>query len=312
MATTTLPGFSFPLKGLEIVPATLLMSWVMMLAFTWLSGWGKTAHQWKLGSVSLPMPTKWTLLSGIGAGLILVTVPLSLTFKGVSIPFVQLLMRGDILIIAPVVDLLNRRKVGWYSWAALGLTAIGMFIAVEARGGIALPPLCWIVIGLYTIGYFTRLAVMTRIAKSGAEDEVRRYYVEEQIVATPVGLAILAILAIGGAQLGMPADVIKRGFVEVWTSSALVPLAIASSCLFAIAIVALTILLNRRENTYCVPLERSASILAGIIATYILSLFLGQKAPTAAELEGAGLLVLAIAVLTLGPRFGAKSVKEAS
>ena len=47
--------------------------------------------------------------------LVLFTVPLSFTFEGVSVPFIQLIMRGDILIIAPIVDLLFGRKVRWWS-----------------------------------------------------------------------------------------------------------------------------------------------------------------------------------------------------
>ena len=44
-----------------------------------------------------------TLRIGIGTAMVLFTVPLSFTIPDVSIPFIQLLMRGDILIIAPVV-----------------------------------------------------------------------------------------------------------------------------------------------------------------------------------------------------------------
>jgi hypothetical protein len=234
--------------------------------------------------------------------MILVTVPLSYTFANVSIPFVQLLMRGDILLVAPLVDLISRRKVGWYSWAALVLTGIGLAVAVQARGNIDLPPLCWLTIGLYTLAYFGRLAVMTRIAKSGAAGEFQRYYVEEQIVATPVALILLVALSL--ADFGVPGEALHLGFVKVWTSSAFIPLAGLGLALFVISVLAASILLNRRENTYCVPLERSASILAGIAAAYILSQAFGQKPPTPAEMVGAGLLIVAIFVLTLGPRLG--------
>ena len=51
----------------------------------------------QLGGVRVPVPTRYTVLSGIGTALVLFTVPLSFTFTDVSIPFIQLLMRGDIL-----------------------------------------------------------------------------------------------------------------------------------------------------------------------------------------------------------------------
>ena len=43
------------------------------------------------------------LLTGIGTALVLFTVPLSFTIEGVSIPFIQLLMRGDVLVIATFI-----------------------------------------------------------------------------------------------------------------------------------------------------------------------------------------------------------------
>ena len=54
---------------------------------------------WRATSAAarLPVPTRYTVLSGIGTALVLFTVPLSFTFTDVSIPFIQLLMRGDIL-----------------------------------------------------------------------------------------------------------------------------------------------------------------------------------------------------------------------
>jgi hypothetical protein len=61
------------------------------------------------------------------------------------------------------------------------------------------------------------------------------------------------------------------------------------------------ILLDKRENSFCVPMERSASILAGVIGTFVLSSFFGHKAPTSAELLGALLLIAAITFLSVGP-----------
>jgi drug/metabolite transporter (DMT)-like permease len=211
-------------------------------------------------------------------------------------------MRGDILLVAPLVDLLNRRKVRWYSWAALILTSVGLAIAVQARGNLNLPPLCWVVIGLYTLGYFGRLAVMTKTAKTGAPDELRRYFVEEQTVAAPVALILLVVLSL--LDFGVSGGAVRLGFVGVWTSSALAPLAGLGVALFVISLLAVAILLDRRENTYCVPLERSASILAGIVAAFVLSLAFGQAPPKQAELIGAGLLVASIGLLTVGPRLG--------
>ena len=54
---------------------------------------------------------------------------------------------------------------------------------------------------------------------------------------------------------------------------------------------------DMRKNPFCVPLERSAGIPGGIMATYVLAWRHGLAPPTAAELAGVALLIIAIAVL---------------
>ena len=84
------------LTGLEVLPATTMLSGLLTFAFVGVSGWWREAHQARFLGHSIPRPTRWTLLSGVGTSLLLFTVPLSFTFPGVSIPFMQLLMRGDV------------------------------------------------------------------------------------------------------------------------------------------------------------------------------------------------------------------------
>jgi hypothetical protein len=300
LATTRDPELGRPLSGLEVLPASLMLSGVLTYLFVWLAGWWRAAHQVRLAGIPLPVPSKWTALSGIGTALILFTVPLSFTFEGVSIPFIQLVMRGDLLVIAPLVDLVSRRKVRWYSWGALLLVAIGLFIAVGERRGFHMPLLAWLTIILYTIGYFVRLAVMTRIAKTGTTESIQQYFVEEKIVGIP--LAVLALAALSWLGLGRQGGQLGWGFTDVWTSSQFGSILALSVLLFIVSIFSIVILLDRRENSYCVPLERSASILAGVIGASILSIVFGQRAPTVAELVGAALLVAAIVILAVGPK----------
>jgi hypothetical protein len=56
-----------------------------------------------------------------------------------------------------------------------------------------------------------------------------------------------------------------------------------------------------------VPLERSSSLLAGIVAAFILNSGWGLPAPTGVELVGAALLILAILLLYIAPRATAQS-----
>ena len=290
-----------PLTGLETLPASLIISAVVTYIFIWLAGWHKDAHQINIGGHSLPFPTKATFLSGIGTALILFTVPMSFTFVGVSIPFIQLLMRGDVLIIAPIVDLLFGRRVRWWSWVALSMVTLGLFLTISQRGGLNLPPLAILTVILYTLGYFIRLMVMNSVSKSGDQITIRRYFVEEKIVALPLSVVALAVLSVLG--LGSQSGELAWGFDTVWTDTVIGPLVFIGVTLFIISIFSIMILLDARENTYCVPFERSASLLAGIAVAFIMNWGWGLAAPTGMELIGATLLISAIVLLSLAPRY---------
>jgi drug/metabolite transporter (DMT)-like permease len=310
LATTPAPELQRPLTGLEILPASLILSAVWTYLFIWRAGWWRAAHCARVGRWRLPLPTRWTALSGLGTALILFTVPLSFTFEGVSIPFMQLLMRGDLLLIAPLVDVLGRRKVRWYSWLALLLVLVAMLVAVGERRGFQLPWLAWLTLILYTLGYFVRLYVMTRIAKTGTADSIQMYFVEEKLVGIPLAVLFLALLS--GVGEGKAGSQLSFGFIDVWTSSQLGAISVLSVLLFIVSIFSVVILLDKRENSFCVPMERSASILAGVIGSFVLAVFFGHKSPTSAELFGALLLVAAIVLLSIGPRFGNKPAVSAT
>jgi drug/metabolite transporter (DMT)-like permease len=290
-----------PPSGLETLPGPLLISLVLTYLFIWLSGWHRDANALQLGGIRLPVPTRYTLLSGVGTALILFTVPLSLTFANVSIPFIQLLMRGDVLIIAPLVDLMFRRRVRWWSWGALLLVAGALFLVIRQRGGLKLPPLALLTVVLYTIGYFIRLAVMTRVAKSSDPASVRRYFTEEKIVALP--LAVLCLVLLSASGFGSQASQLGWGFIDIWTDPVIWPLLGLGVTLTIVSVFAAMVLLDPRENTFCVPLERSSSLLAGIVGTYLLHWGWSMPAPTGMEVVGAVLLIAAILLLTIAPHY---------
>jgi hypothetical protein len=300
LSTVNYPPLHRALTGLEVLPATTLLSGVFTVLFVWLSGWARQANHIRLGGLSIPFPDRWTFASGVGAALLLFTVPLSYTFQGVSIPYMQLLMRGDVLVIAPLVDLMAGRRVRWYSWVALGLVAFGLWLTIQARGGLKLPPLAIITVVLYTVGYFVRLLIMTRIAKSGDPHMVKRYFVEEKMVAIPV--AVLALALLSAVNFGAQSGQLGFGFVGIWSSGQMMAITVLSALLFSTSVFAILILIDRRENTFCVPIERSSSILAGIAAACVLAKLSLGPYPTGPELTGAALLIVAIILLWAGPR----------
>jgi hypothetical protein len=69
------------------------------------------------------------------------------------------------------------------------------------------------------------------------------------------------------------------------------------------------ILLDGRENAFCVPVNRASSVLAGVLATAALAAMgLGRASPRV-ELAGAALVLGAIVVLALPPISGPRRRK---
>jgi len=68
----------------------------------------------------------------------------------------------------------------------------------------------------------------------------------------------------------------------VWTSNQIGAILVLSGLLVVVSVFSLLILLDPRENTFCVPIERSASVLAGTAAAYILAAMSFSAAPTSA------------------------------
>ena len=217
-------------------------------------------------------------------------------------------MRGDALIAAPLVDKLCGRKVHWYSGIALLLVASALIITIRQRGGLRMPLLCILTILLNLLGYFLRLLVMSRSAKNTDPEALKRYFTEEQLVAYPLALAVLGGVAwVSGSQTGLD---LRWGFFDLWSKPMLWALVVLGATVSVQGVVAAMILLGKRENTYCVPLERSASVIGGVIAAYFLWRTRNYLKPTSAEMIGIMLLVMAIVILSIGPRLAQKAASK--
>jgi len=308
-ATPVLPRVDAPIGGLSLLPLSVAASVVGMFTFITAMGWWKYAGRRQILSRVLPCPSRWTFFSGLCTALIIGTTTLAYTFQGVSIVFMMLLMRGGLLIIAPIVDAVSRRHVRWFSWIAVLLSMAALFAAfasdvqwVDGRptlpNGFGLPALAAIDVAIYLGAYFARLRFMSRVAKSDDGHARIRYFVEEQMVASPALLLSLAAVAVvGGNATG---GALRAGFA-VGVGMPLVYVLLIGLFSQGTGIFGGLILLVRRENTFCVPVNRSSSILAGVVATTSLWLLAGGAAPGTHELVGAALIIAAILVLTLAP-----------
>ncbi len=284
--------------GLALLPVMTLASLCAMVATISLLGWWRYATP---PGARWPRPTRWTFLSGVATATILVTTTLAYTFDGVSLTFVMLVMRGGVLVLAPIVDAITGRRIRWFSWVALGLSLASLANAFATRDG-AVPLLCAIDLGLYLAGYFVRLRIMARLGKSDDAAVRRRYFVEEQMVASPIAVGLLAVLAVlAPAALSEP---LRAGFTS-WSEPTAGWAILAGVCSQGTGVFGGLVLLDASETSYCVPLNRASSILGGVVAAAALPLLFPVAGPTSGELVGALVLAAAVAVLWLGPRFTA-------
>jgi hypothetical protein len=290
-----IPGMRGGIPGFALLPVSTLASLAGMMVFiTWM-GWWKHAGRRDVLGLRVPAPGRWTSLSGLCSAAIIGTTTLSYTFGGVSIVFMMLLMRGGVLVIAPLVDAISKRRVRWASWASLSLSLGALLAAFSQSARYELTLVAAADVAVYLAAYFVRLRFMSHLAKSDDPAARYRYFVEEQMVATPAIVLTLAALAIVG-QGGAMRD-IRWGFTGFWSSGAVLAGLAIGLLSQGTGVFGGLILLDRRENTFCVPVNRASSVLAGLLATVAMSLFAGAPSIPASELAGAALLVAAMGVL---------------
>lgn len=291
----TLPFVPRALGGLELLPISTFASLVGMLVFLTAAGWWKHATQRRALGISLPSPTMPTLLSGIATAAIIATTTLSYTFVGTSILLMMLLMRGGVLVIAPLVDLASKRRVRPRAWLALGLSLTALLVALTDGDSYQMSLLAAADVTVYLAAYFVRLRLMSRQAKTSDPAVARRFFVEEQMVATPVIVTFLALLAVVG---GTPSLLeIRAGFSSLGSAEAFLTTVAIGILSQGTGIFGALVLLDGRENAFCVPVNRASSVLAGILASLVLAWSLEMKSVPPSELAGAALLVGAIVVL---------------
>jgi len=286
-------------SGVELLPVSALASLIGMFAFITAMRWWKHASRVQIGSLSLPRPTRFTLLSGICTAGVIATTTLAYTFDGVSIVFMMLLMRGGVLILAPLVDRLSGRSVRWFSTVGLVLSIDALLVAFleEKDAGFALTWIAMVDVALYLGCYFVRLRFMTRLAKSEDPTLRTRYFVEEQMVATPVLVSLLAIGALVGEGAFM--QDLRAGFTTFFDRPVVLEGILIGLFSQGTGIFGGLVLLDKRENSYSVPVNRCASVLAGVVASYVIMFWMNGSGPSVHELMGAGLIVQAILFLTL-------------
>ncbi|HEX5082510.1 MAG TPA: hypothetical protein VFY40_10720 [Blastocatellia bacterium] len=285
-----------PVPGLVILPVSVMATVVTMFAIITMARWWRYAGRREFFGMSVPFPNRCTFLSGLCMATIIGSTTLAFSFGGISILFVLVLLRGGVLIIGPIVDASLKRRVRWFSWAAMAVSLLALLVALADVSSYKLTLFAALDITVYLMAYFFRLRLMTKLAKTDDNNVTLRYFVEEQIVATPILLIAIAILAAVGA--GDALTDLRRGFTDVPGSGIVVAAILVGLSYAALCVCTTLIFLDRRENTFCVPMHCGSSMLSGIVATWLLTMLYNQARPSAAQFISAGLIVIALLFLS--------------
>ncbi len=291
------------LGGLQILPWSTVASMVGMLVFLTVKRYWRFASRRKLWGIEFPSPTKFTLVSGLATAAIIATTTLSYTLAGTSILVMMLFMRGGVLVLAPIVDVLSKRTVRWQAWLALGLSMVALALALG--GGSASMDLDGaIIVVIYLAAYFARLRLMSGKAKSSDRDLGRKFFVEEQMVATPaIVVFLILVAALGSNEAALE---VRHGFFALGGLRGAALVMLIGLLSQGTGVFGALVLLDGRENAFCVPVNRASSVLAGITASLGLWLIGLGKPVAVAELTGAALLVVAIVLLAVVGKSSAK------
>ena len=291
-----LPGTNGQIKGPVLLPISAIATVVGMFGFITAMGWWKYAGRREFFGIKVPFPRRLTFLSGVCLATIMATTTLAFTFGGLSIVLVLVLLRGGTLTIAPIVDHIVGRRVRWFSWTAMFVSLAAVLMALSDASSYTLTMAAVIDVSAYLAAYFFKLQFMSRLAKSGEREDTLRYFVEEQMVASPLLVVVLIVMAaIGAGDVMLGFRVGLTTFVSTPGAffAMLVGLSYAALC-----ICTTLIFLDRRENTFCVPMHCGSSMLSGFTATAILAYLFNQSAPTAAQNISAGFIIIALGFLS--------------
>jgi hypothetical protein len=284
------------IPGAELLPSTGISCAITVLLFITVMGWWKYGRKRRVFGLNVLFPRLQTFISGLSFAAIIITTTLAYSFSGVSIVFALVLMRAGVLIMSPLIDRVFHRRVRWFSWAGLVLSLVALLLSFSSIHEYQLSLAALLNLAAYLTGYALRLPCMTQIAKTGEKETAYRYFVEEQAVAMPAVVLAPAVLALIGR--GEIVNQLRYGFAHLLDSS--IALSGFSIGIFyaGLGICLSFIYLDRRENTFCMPLFSCSSLLSGIVASYLLLWWLHGPAPSGVQIGAAFLIIAALLVMS--------------
>jgi protein-tyrosine-phosphatase len=296
LSSGLLPGMDKHVGGLVLLPAATLGTLIGAPLFLAMTGWWRYVGKRELRGKIRRFPSNTMIVTGFFMALVIATTTLNYTFAGVSILFMLLMMRGGVLILSPIVDTIRRRRVQVYSWLALGLSLCAVLTALGDVKSYTLTIGALASLGIYFTGYIGRFRIMSRVAKTGNEEIDRRYFGEEALSAAVWQVGLCAVLAL--LPFGTVSSALREGFTSFLFTPAALP-AIGIGLLYsALYVYGTLIYLDPREYTWCVPANRCASLISGLVASFGLTWIYGIAAPGKGQLIATVFIFLAIGALS--------------
>jgi hypothetical protein len=287
-------GQSIP--GAELLPAAGISTAIAVLLFITARRWWKYGCQRRVFGLNVVVPRRQTLISGLGFATIIFTTTLAYSFGGISIMLALILMRAGVLFLSPIIDRVFRRRIRWFSWAGLVLSLVALAISLTSAHEYQLSLAALLNLAAYLSGHALRIPSMTKIAKTGERETALGYFVEEQAVAMLLLICFPCVVALLGR--GEIANDFRAGFAHLFTF----PIGLAGWVIglfyAGLGICLSFIYLDRRENTFCMPLFACSSLLSGITASYLLARWVHGPKPHGVEISAALLLIVALLVMS--------------
>jgi len=285
--------------GIAILPVTALASMIsMFVTIGLLGGFSKVSRREVLGR-SIPFPSMGPLVSGTMTALIIPTTTLAYTFEGVSVPLAMVWMRASVLAVAPLVDVLTGHRIRWMSGLAVLFSVLAATTSIigQPLHTMSMPTLVLIDLGVYVLAYVVRLTMMSKFAKRAGAEGARRFFYEEQMVATPVLVLMLLTASLMPGSVG---DALREGWTFLAMPALLGLLVLTGVLSQGSGFFGGLVLVDARESSFTVPINRAASLIAGALSGVLLFAIGLDRAPRLGELIASVILVVVVSMLGYG------------
>lgn len=222
--------------------------------------------------------TRATLAAGLCSVLILVSSTASYAIPAVSLVLPLLLNKGGVLAMAPLLDRRRGAVVTPRAWCVLGLAVCGMACGIVPGLLTARAPtlLALALSAAYLLGYVGKLSVIG--GQKGNAPFLREEMSVTTVAALPVAL-LLGVLLSPAPAIALAAS-LSNGWVYVAGLA-------SQGCGYFGGM----LLMRQAPHSLCVPLNRAASVLAGLLASCALG-----RWPSRWEIFGATVMTIALAV----------------